>query len=39
MYNGINDYKKANGNLKLTYEEHFKSHRPDGLQGDQTSQF
>ena len=30
MYNGINDYKQMPGPLNLTYEEHFKSHRPDG---------
>ncbi len=30
MYNGVNDYKKAAAPLNLTYEKHFKSHRPDG---------
>lgn len=30
MYNGVNVYKNAGGPLKLTYEEHFHSHRTDG---------
>ena len=30
MYNGVGIYKNAGGPLNLTYEEHFKSHRPDG---------
>ena len=30
MYLGVYGYKNAGGPLNLTYEEHFKSHRPDG---------